>query len=198
MIQAIRCGRRSGCGRASAPTACSPSSPHPDQEAGHPRYGTGRQPIAVASESIDQPGTYCFPPIAMLVTGAAWLMLAMVEKTWTDMGGACDDLRELVLPVLHEHGLNGHKTIGRALGRPPTLFRQLASYLARPNLTNDLSTTSWPALEPAQGPNGARQGAAHPGRPGSLRGTLRRSGDQHPHRGHTTSYNQRNDLPRSR
>ena len=41
----------------------------------------------------ENPGKYCFPPIASLITSAARLMLAMLERCVTDLGGAyalCD------------------------------------------------------------------------------------------------------------
>jgi hypothetical protein len=58
------------------------------------------------TEAIDKPGTYCFPPIAMLVTGPARLMLAMVEKAWSDIGGAgaFGDTDSLALVAAPERG----------------------------------------------------------------------------------------------
>jgi hypothetical protein len=41
----------------------------------------------------EDPGRYCFPPLATCVTGAARLMLALVERCVTDLGGSwafCD------------------------------------------------------------------------------------------------------------
>lgn len=35
----------------------------------------------------ERPGTFCFPPIAACITGAAHLMLALLEKAVTDAGG---------------------------------------------------------------------------------------------------------------
>jgi hypothetical protein len=39
------------------------------------------------------PGAYCFPPLAALIAGAARLMLALPERSATDLGGTyamCD------------------------------------------------------------------------------------------------------------
>ncbi len=35
----------------------------------------------------EEPGRYCFPPLAAFITGAARLMLAMLERSVTDVGG---------------------------------------------------------------------------------------------------------------
>jgi hypothetical protein len=56
-------------------------------------YGAASQPWTVAVSAPEQPGEYCFPPIAACITGAARLMLAMLERCVTDAGGAwvfCD------------------------------------------------------------------------------------------------------------
>jgi hypothetical protein len=44
-------------------------------------------------DKVDDPGTWCFPPAACLITGAARLILAMIERRVADAGGcyaACD------------------------------------------------------------------------------------------------------------
>jgi DNA-binding XRE family transcriptional regulator len=80
---------------------------------------------------------------------ASWLSEAEelvanpAELGGDELGTGRDDIRELALPVLAAHGLNGYKTIGRALGRSETQLRQLQYYLARRDLTNNLSRTLW-------------------------------------------------------
>jgi hypothetical protein len=52
--------------------------------------GTGR-PVAV--HAPEEPGEYCFPPVAAVITGAARLILALIERAVTDLGGTwvlCD------------------------------------------------------------------------------------------------------------
>ncbi|MGW5649312.1 DNA polymerase [Saccharopolyspora sp. NPDC003752] len=56
-------------------------------------YGAAEQPWTVRVTAPEQPGEYCFPPIAACITGAARLMLAMLERCVTDAGGVwvfCD------------------------------------------------------------------------------------------------------------
>ena len=56
-------------------------------------YGRGAEPDQVQVRSPEDPGEYCFPPIAAAITGAARLMLAILERLLTDAGGAyafCD------------------------------------------------------------------------------------------------------------
>lgn len=56
-------------------------------------YGADCQSWTVKVSKPEQPGEYCFPPIAACITGAARLMLAMLERCVTDAAGAwvfCD------------------------------------------------------------------------------------------------------------
>ena len=56
-------------------------------------YGVRDEPVTVDCDKVDEPGRYSFPPIATLITGAARLMLGMLEKCVTDAGGTwafCD------------------------------------------------------------------------------------------------------------
>ena len=39
-------------------------------------------------QAIEQPGSFCFPPIGVLITAAARLMLGLLERAVTDHGGA--------------------------------------------------------------------------------------------------------------
>lgn len=48
---------------------------------------TGDTEFSSSQTTSERPGAYCFPPIAATITGAARLMLALLEKAVTDAGG---------------------------------------------------------------------------------------------------------------
>ena len=58
---------------------------HPDTVTVH---GPTGRPFTVKVAAPEEPGEYCFPPIAACITGAARLMLALLELSITDAGGA--------------------------------------------------------------------------------------------------------------
>lgn len=47
-----------------------------------------RRSFETRVDAIERPGRYCFPPLATTITGAARLVLAMLEKCVTDAGGS--------------------------------------------------------------------------------------------------------------
>lgn len=56
-------------------------------------HGRKDEPFVNRVEAPEDPGRYCFPPFASCITGAARLMLAMLERCITDLGGTwafCD------------------------------------------------------------------------------------------------------------
>ncbi|GAA4403405.1 DNA polymerase [Tsukamurella soli] len=56
-------------------------------------YGAFESPWETTTSAPELPGEYCFPPIAACITGAARLMLALLERCVTDLGGTwafCD------------------------------------------------------------------------------------------------------------
>jgi len=56
-------------------------------------HGPTGQPFQTKVSAPEEPGEFCFPPIAAVITGAARLMLALVERAVTDAGGTwvfCD------------------------------------------------------------------------------------------------------------
>ena len=61
------------------------------EESDHPVnvlcHGIDATPFTCRVAHPDKPGEYCFPPMAALITGAARLMLALLEHTVTAMGG---------------------------------------------------------------------------------------------------------------
>lgn len=48
---------------------------------------TGDDQFASSQSTIEDPGAWCFPPIAATITGAARLMLALLERAVIDAGG---------------------------------------------------------------------------------------------------------------
>ncbi len=56
-------------------------------------HGPTGQPFQTKVSAPEEPGEFCFPPIAAVITGAARLMLALLERAVTDAGGTwvfCD------------------------------------------------------------------------------------------------------------
>jgi hypothetical protein len=76
-----------------------------DEEVDVPCYGIDREPFPCRVQHPDVPGEYCFPPLAALITGAARLMLALLEKSVSDFGGtyAMEDTDSMAI-VATEHG----------------------------------------------------------------------------------------------
>ena len=50
-------------------------------------HGLDRDPYRCSVIHPEQPGEFCFPPLASLITGAARLMLALLEYSVTQLGG---------------------------------------------------------------------------------------------------------------
>ena len=50
-------------------------------------YGLDEEPFTYKVSAPETPGEYCFPPLAALITGAARLQLALLERCVTDLGG---------------------------------------------------------------------------------------------------------------
>lgn len=47
-----------------------------------------RRSFEVPVDALEKPGRYCFPPLAAIITSAARLVLAMLERTVSDAGGS--------------------------------------------------------------------------------------------------------------
>lgn len=68
-------------------------------------FGAREDPFTAKTNAPEMPGTTCYPPIAALITSAARLMLALLEREVTDQGGAyafCDT--DSMAIVGSEHG----------------------------------------------------------------------------------------------
>ena len=50
-------------------------------------HGLDPEPYECSVIHPEQPGEFCFPPLASLITGAARLMLALLEHSVTQLGG---------------------------------------------------------------------------------------------------------------
>lgn len=68
-------------------------------------YGIDAEPFTCRVTHPDNPGAYCFPPLASLITGAARLMLALLERCVSDLKGtyAMEDTDSMAI-VSTEHG----------------------------------------------------------------------------------------------
>lgn len=64
------------------------------------------KPLPYTITNPEIPGEYCFPPLASLITGAARLMLAMLEKCVTDLGGtyAMEDTDSMAIVATAQGG----------------------------------------------------------------------------------------------
>jgi len=68
-------------------------------------HGIDAEPFQGRVAHADVPGEYCFPPLASLITGAARLMLALLEQSVVKLGGsyAMEDTDSMAI-VATEHG----------------------------------------------------------------------------------------------
>jgi hypothetical protein len=68
-------------------------------------HGLDPEPYECSVLHPEQPGQYCFPPSASLITGAARLMLALLEHSVSELGGtyAMEDTDSMAI-VATEHG----------------------------------------------------------------------------------------------
>jgi hypothetical protein len=68
-------------------------------------YGASDAPFSADTNAPEMPGRTCYPPLAALITSAARLMLALLEREVTDRGGSyafCDT--DSMAIVASEHG----------------------------------------------------------------------------------------------
>lgn len=70
-------------------------------------YGIDRTPYDCRVLNPEMPGEYCFPPLAALITAGARLMLAMLERCITDLGGtyAMEDTDSMAFVATKRGGL---------------------------------------------------------------------------------------------
>jgi hypothetical protein len=70
-------------------------------------YGIDPEPYVCHVSNPEKPGEYCFPPLASLITGGARLMLALLERSVTDLGGtyAMEDTDSMAVVATEFGGL---------------------------------------------------------------------------------------------
>lgn len=70
-------------------------------------HGIDPEPYECRVTHPERPGEYCFPVLASLITGAARLMLALLESSVTDMGGtyAFEDTDSMAIVATERGGL---------------------------------------------------------------------------------------------
>jgi len=70
-------------------------------------YGIDREPFVCRVAHPDDPGEYCFPPLASLITGGARLMLALLEQRVSALGGtyAMEDTDSMAIVATEDGGL---------------------------------------------------------------------------------------------
>lgn len=70
-------------------------------------HGLDREPYRCSVIHPEQPGEFCFPPLASLITGAARLMLALLEHCVTQRGGtyAMEDTDSMAIVSTKKGGL---------------------------------------------------------------------------------------------
>ena len=70
-------------------------------------YGLDAEPFHCSVAHPEIPGKYCFPPVASLITGAARLMLALLEHTVTGLGGtyAMEDTDSMAIVATEREGI---------------------------------------------------------------------------------------------
>lgn len=69
--------------------------------------GVDDEPFSCKVTAPETPGEFCFPPIAALITGAARLQLALLERCVTDLGGtyAMEDTDSMAIVATEAGGL---------------------------------------------------------------------------------------------
>ena len=69
-------------------------------------HGIDKEPFPCRVAHPDVPGEFCFPPFASLITGAARLMLALLEHTVSRLGGtyAMEDTDSMAIVATRNGG----------------------------------------------------------------------------------------------
>ena len=70
-------------------------------------YGIDKTPFTCRVGHPDIPGEFCFPPLASLITGAARLMLALLERCVSELGGtySMEDTDSMAIAATKSGGL---------------------------------------------------------------------------------------------
>ena len=106
-------------------------------------YGIDSDPFSCEVPNPEHAGEYCFPPLASLITAAARLMLALLERCVTDLGGtyAMEDTDSMAIVATQHGGLvESPGGTDRKRGKP--------AVLALPWAQVDAIATRFEALNP--------------------------------------------------
>jgi hypothetical protein len=70
-------------------------------------HGIDAEPFNCRAAHPDVPGEYCFPPLASLITGAARLILSLLERSVTELGGtyAMEDTDSMAIVATEQGGI---------------------------------------------------------------------------------------------
>jgi len=70
-------------------------------------HGLDASPYTCRVQNPEEPGEFCFPPLASLITGGARLMLGLLESCLTDLGGtyAMEDTDSMAIVATERGGL---------------------------------------------------------------------------------------------
>jgi hypothetical protein len=101
-------------------------------------HGIDKQPYECTVARPDVPGEYCFPPLASLITGAARLMLALLEHSVTELGGtyAMEDTDSMAIVASRSGGIvscpgGKHLTRDGSAGVKALSWKQVKSIVDR-------------------------------------------------------------------
>ncbi len=96
-------------------------------------HGIDAKPFTCCVAYPDVPGEFCFPPLASLITGAARLMLALLEHSVSELGGtyAMEDTDSMAIIATKQGGL---------IPCPGGLYRRKGGYEA-------ITALSWKQVE---------------------------------------------------
>jgi hypothetical protein len=86
-------------------------------------HGIDAEPYECRVTHPENPGEYCFPPLASLITGAARLMLALLESSVTELGGtyAMEDTDSMAIVATGRGGLVPCSGGPHRLGKRPAV-----------------------------------------------------------------------------
>lgn len=100
-------------------------------------HGIDPDPFTCSVTHTEKPGEYCFPPLASLITGAARLMLSLLEKCVSDLGGtyAMEDTDSMAIVATKRGGLipcpGGSSIVGKAPAVKALSWKQVEDISAR-------------------------------------------------------------------
>ncbi len=106
-------------------------------------HGIEAKSYSCSVAHADEPGEYCFPPMASLITGAARLMLALLEHSVDALGGtyAMEDTDSMAIVATETGGVvpchgGKHRTVDDREGIRALTFEQVDQLSAKFSLLN--------------------------------------------------------------